>query len=273
MAQTMKNPNSNATMTYITVDMARGFLETNARNRTLTTARVNEYAELMRLGMFMTTHQGIAFDKNGSLIDGQHRLAAIVSSGLPQLMYVFTGLEPECKLAIDSGKVRTPMAISKISGRTGDSERIFAIVKKLQFGVTRSHSAVHVNEQVLFALVDKFERGIGFLTNCKGGLNLPSAVSTVIVKAFYSGISRDVLIRFCEILSGDLCSKDETSAQRMRELLIRSQSSRHTRRDTVDLHNCAETALHAFVNGKALKKITPTTTEYFELPLYLEASK
>jgi len=34
------------------------------------------FAEAMRRGEWMVTHQGIAFDTQGVLVDGQHRLAA-----------------------------------------------------------------------------------------------------------------------------------------------------------------------------------------------------
>ena len=43
----------------------------------------------------MTTHQGIAFDENGVLQDGQHRLCAIVSANKPVDMMVTSGLSPD----------------------------------------------------------------------------------------------------------------------------------------------------------------------------------
>jgi len=275
MNKIKSKPNIIAVMTYITVEMAIAFLETNVINRPLTPARVKELADVMRLDLYMTTHQGIAFDVNGILIDGQHRLSAIIESGLPQWIFVFTGLHPNCRLAIDNGKVRTPIGISRIVGRIGDSTQAYSIVRKLQFGIVPG-SQSHVNEQVLFGLVDKFEEGISFLYTCKGGLNLNSVIATVIVRAYYSGIDHSKLRRFCEILSGDSCSKEEMSAQRLRELLIRSRSGDSwlksgtiKRNRTVYIYNSAETALHAFVHGKELKVLRQTSTELFKLPKHL----
>ena len=52
----------------------------NPRNRTLSEGTVQAYATDMKNGRWVTTHQGIAFDENGNLIDGQHRLWAVVFS-------------------------------------------------------------------------------------------------------------------------------------------------------------------------------------------------
>jgi hypothetical protein len=44
---------------------------------------VRDFAEAMRRGDWRLTHQGIAFDASGALVDGQHRLAAIVEADVP----------------------------------------------------------------------------------------------------------------------------------------------------------------------------------------------
>jgi hypothetical protein len=41
----------------------------------------------------MVTHQGIALDTDGVLIDGQHRLAAAVEADQPVDMLVITGVD------------------------------------------------------------------------------------------------------------------------------------------------------------------------------------
>lgn len=49
-----------------------------ARNRKLSQATVKGYAAEMLAGRWAVTHQGIALSADGTLVDGQHRLAAIV---------------------------------------------------------------------------------------------------------------------------------------------------------------------------------------------------
>jgi hypothetical protein len=38
------------------------------------------FAEAMRRGEWMVTHQGIAFDVHGALVGGKHRLAAMMAA-------------------------------------------------------------------------------------------------------------------------------------------------------------------------------------------------
>jgi hypothetical protein len=63
----------------ITPEYAIEVLETkNPRNRTVSEGIVQAYATDIKNKKWLTTHQGIAFDEKGNLIDGQHRLWAVV---------------------------------------------------------------------------------------------------------------------------------------------------------------------------------------------------
>ena len=56
---------------------------------------VDSYALDMKRGYWALNHQGICFDEDGTLIDGQHRLAAIVLSGKTIKMYVFRNMQKQ----------------------------------------------------------------------------------------------------------------------------------------------------------------------------------
>ena len=62
------------------------------RQRPLSESVVESYARVMRAGHWMLTHQGIAIDDAGELIDGQHRLTAVVRSGVAVPMLVTTDI-------------------------------------------------------------------------------------------------------------------------------------------------------------------------------------
>lgn len=72
----------------ITPETARKYLKSNTSNRNVRQLAVSEYANEMRSGRWLLTHQGIAFDSEGVLIDGQHRLLAIIEAGVPIEMMV-----------------------------------------------------------------------------------------------------------------------------------------------------------------------------------------
>ena len=81
-----------ATFKIVTPSMAAKWLERNTKNRRLSLPRVNAIAADIMNNSFVTTHQGIAFDEDGNLLDGQHRLHAIVNSNIPVELLVTTGL-------------------------------------------------------------------------------------------------------------------------------------------------------------------------------------
>lgn len=93
---------------YVTPEKAMELLSTNSpRNRNVKKMYVQTLAEAMRRGKFLLTHQGIAISVNGELIDGQHRLLAIIESGVTVKMQVTYGVEENAFLAMDCGARRT----------------------------------------------------------------------------------------------------------------------------------------------------------------------
>lgn len=78
-----------------------------SKNRNRSRLRVARYAEDMEEGFWDVTHQGIAIDEFGVLMDGQHRLEAIVESGIPQILLVCVGVPRATFWLIDGGFTRT----------------------------------------------------------------------------------------------------------------------------------------------------------------------
>ncbi|MDT4950173.1 MAG: hypothetical protein QOJ37_2768 [Pseudonocardiales bacterium] len=91
-------------------------LEANETNRPLSRATVQSFAEAMRRGDWQVTHQGIAFDTNGVLVDGQHRLAAIIEADVPVEVTVFTDVEPDTFDVLDTGRRRNAADVLAIEG-------------------------------------------------------------------------------------------------------------------------------------------------------------
>jgi hypothetical protein len=92
----------------VTPEMAREWLESNNGNRPLRGDNVKALARDMRSGDWRLVGDPIRIDRLGNLIDGQHRLAAVVDSGVAVPFFVGTGLDPEDKRVIDSGIKRRP---------------------------------------------------------------------------------------------------------------------------------------------------------------------
>lgn len=87
------------------------------RNRSVSHARVARYAEDMENGYWEPTHQGIAIDDHGRLIDGQHRLLAVVLSDKPCLFLVCYGVNTDLFWLIDGGWNRSAQSFLEGSYR------------------------------------------------------------------------------------------------------------------------------------------------------------
>lgn len=90
----------------ITPEIAREMLKNNTRNRTMIKMHVAYFARLILSGAFRVTNQGIGIGTDGSIVDGQHRIAAIAEAGIPVTINVTRGLPPESIDAIDTGRPR-----------------------------------------------------------------------------------------------------------------------------------------------------------------------
>lgn len=69
-----------STVLIITPEMAKKYLQNMKTNRNISFARVNAYARDMERGAWQENGESIVFNKSGQLVNGQHRLAAIVKA-------------------------------------------------------------------------------------------------------------------------------------------------------------------------------------------------
>lgn len=118
MVTTMAGTQPRQEIMTITPALATRWLALNTKsNRNLSNTTVEAYASEMRAGRWQLTHQAIAFNQAGELIDGQHRLQAVVLSDTTIQAYVATGLSLEYNAPIDVGYARRPGQILHKSSR------------------------------------------------------------------------------------------------------------------------------------------------------------
>lgn len=113
----------------VTPDLARKWLATNtANNRRVRRKKVDAYARDMTSGQWALTHQGIAFNKAGELVDGQHRLEAVIAANVPVQMVVSTGFDVEYSSPIDVGASRSFSDLLHVSNKEAAALRALALL-------------------------------------------------------------------------------------------------------------------------------------------------
>ncbi len=87
----------------ITPDLAREWLETRGNNRKVSDSVVNTYAKDMAEDRWVFNGAPIQFDEDGKLLNGQHRLWAVIESGVTIDSVVQWGIPRESQATIDAG--------------------------------------------------------------------------------------------------------------------------------------------------------------------------
>lgn len=96
-----------AEIVEVTPDMATLWLEANTHNRAVRPSTVAKYARDMSAGNWLMTGEAIKFAPSGTLLDGQHRLRAVIDAGVPVRMLVMHNVDSAAQEVMDSGLKRT----------------------------------------------------------------------------------------------------------------------------------------------------------------------
>lgn len=94
-------------VTMITPEDAARWLKCNHNNRPVRRNHVEFLAREIRDGHWQINGQGIVISRDEEVLDGQHRLMAIIESGIPIRTLVIYGIDKAAFKTIDTGAVRT----------------------------------------------------------------------------------------------------------------------------------------------------------------------
>lgn len=113
----------------ITPKIAAQLLRTNVRNRRVKQGHVGRIAREITRGRFHLNGSSIVIDEHGNIIDGQHRLLAIIEAGVAVYVVIVRGVAATVSDTIDSGIRRT--AGDALTMRGGKNVTVTAAAIKL----------------------------------------------------------------------------------------------------------------------------------------------
>lgn len=165
------------------------------KQRILRKSNIENFAKLIKQGEFRLTHQGIAFMGDmvnpKRLLDGQHRLHAIVKTGIPVKMMVSWNCPEELFSAIDTGASRT------FRDRYGWNNKQVSIVKSIS-EIASLSGLTKMSKTDADAVMASFGKQISMLidragTNRKGIATAPTQAAVVILMKQYPNQADDIL--------------------------------------------------------------------------------
>jgi hypothetical protein len=258
--------------TIVTPEIASKWLEGNVRNRPIRQRRVEHYADQMKRGWWRLTHQGIAFASDGQLIDGQHRLWAIVEAGISVPMLVTYNLTKLALDAVDGGQPRDAATQSTLAHDSLGyiSKDQIATLNVLRFGADMSGAPAHfiVSAADVFEAFPAYADAIRFAHDALPNRKLiaTAPVRAVLARAFYSH-DQSELRTFGAILHSGASGGEERdgSVITLRNWLLDNRGNSQTLKRV--RYGKTERALMAYLNGEPpITRLFAATREMFPLP-------
>lgn len=114
----------------VTPEVAETWLGKNNRNRNIRPGTVRAYARDMEAGNWHLNGETVKFAPDGTLLDGQHRLHAVIASGATVQFLVARGVRPEAMRTIDMGLRRKYADHLKIDGGLNNASTLAALIRR-----------------------------------------------------------------------------------------------------------------------------------------------
>lgn len=144
--------------TTITPELAEAFLDKNTSNRKLSAATVKKYTADMRAGLWEFTGDPIRFDQDGTLIDGQHRLAACIKAQKPFDAVIIYNMPSTTKDVLDGGRRRSAADVLSIHGHSSSSVIATMVRCVLMEAMDWHHGGITLSTPMTLAILDRHPR-------------------------------------------------------------------------------------------------------------------
>lgn len=266
------------TTELITPEMAAEYLTRNKTNRILRERDVNSIARDIVNGNFKLTHQGIAFDSEGNLIDGQHRLTACVKAGVPIYIRVTRGTEFKNAAYVDIGIKRTLQDGFAFTGKYSDSpalrnKSMSGAIRKLVFYGYNSNVVLTNAEMETF--LDAFRDELETLYKCSSSRkSTPSPINAAALSALLCGESSEDIFKYFSIfLNGDSsgCEGHNISAVYNWNRQLMDAKLHHTTFQNAKVYSSTQNSIWNFIHTDNSKLIRATKISRYPVAKIIKA--
>lgn len=265
----------------------------NPSNRKIHDKKVKDYAKRMTKNEWMIG-DALKFDQNGMLIDGQHRLSAVVQANKSIQFLILRGFDPKTSQVLDRGMLRNLAHVAQLTGHQWVTQRTVSTFNNMFYNQAESRNLIQ-------RMTDE-ERIKGILS-CKDGLELASYSGTgkssrinsnqlksVVARAFYSEITPLLYYKAMKKVWNPLILKDflllvqghtycgspnkffqtdlnYTAPNELREMFITKSFSREYDSESDALRKlrfkCCESALYKYLSNANVKQVRPMQNNLF----------
>jgi hypothetical protein len=275
----------------ITPEMAREYLFSQGANRNINSTRISDYVLRMSRGEWKIG-QPIILDENDCLIDGQHRLKAVIKYGKPVEFAMLKGVPNDSKTVMDIGQRRTTSQIAQLSGIDKPyylerqailSNAFLGSQFKAKSKTTKRNAANLVGARrglrspnAMIALEEEYSDGLDFAMRTPGSVAQKKAVGkgslvrAVVFRAYYT-CSHDRLSDFLDVYyTGETYNPLEDSAaltlrNHVTAVNLGAKKVSKVSDGKIELYKKAEQAIFSFLRKRKTERLIGSDYELFPL--------
>lgn len=251
-------------MENVTPEQASQWLERNTHNRKLRTHQVAAMVRDIQEGRWQWNGDSIKFADDGTLLDGQHRLHAIVESGQPVLTLVVSGLAKTTQATMDTGTKRSGADVLKLNGEKNYTVLAAALRSAILWdaGIRNMGGGNRVTTNG--DLVDYLEAHpemrdyVEAYNTLRRGLRLPASVGVTAIKLFTEIDAEDAKYFFERLASGEGLYRGEPIFEARRLLKEDEATTSNTRAGRTSTWKMAILikSWNKFRNGETVKQLS-----------------
>lgn len=248
----------------VTPQMAAAYLSKNTNNRPLSKGRVEAYVNAMLRGEWQFNGDPIRFSEDGALIDGQHRLSAIVQSGTEQKVLVIRDLPQSTFQTIDIGAARSAGDLAALVGVKNSNvatsgARIYLVWKQsgsLSVPVSKRPTSAQIIDFVTKNPVS--ERATSYVAGSMFLRRLISPSVACFMYLAFSTVSEEKAVEFLNELKEPSSIDWQNPAFLLRERLTQASmgKTKLKRNETIAL---IMKAWRSWLNGDSIKQLKVST--------------
>ena len=263
--ETKTNVEPHVSRMTVTPTMASNWLENaNTNNRKIGEAYAKQIARDISQGRWRLTHEAIAFDPHGVLLDGQHRLWGVVLANVPAEMHVWFNITSDALPVINGGRRRSLSDQLRLGRQHGQVTKNHTSVLNAMLGGMSGPSNMTTLEAS--EALGRHGDAMAFaLSVIPSGRYIANATTRAVIARAYYSADHHRLRDFGRMLaSGIVPNASATGVILLRQYLYSNPGDSYAARR--DRYAKTERALLAFLKDEPITRLMAAKQELFPLP-------
>ena len=262
--------NQTSTVELITPEKAHEYLQFNpANNRSISQGAVHAYACEMRAGHWVLTHQGIAFSEAGGLIDGQHRLHAIIKAGVSVRMMTTRNVSVKpvddsgfnVFYGVDQGVKRTLGQVLHMQAGVSNAAMIASAANIILSVAARGQSISNRQKSALLHVVNLFGPELAVMSSLAMGANCKEVRNAMFAgtMALCASVNLEGATAFAEqVFRGENIADGDPAYTLRNWAAGRGRLSYTVKKNYVP--RCVAQCFRAYCEGRKIRQLNPAMT-------------